>query len=263
MIMATTVELIREDRLARVLFRSENGIQILGVDARDQLASVLDQLEMQTDCQVVVFEAEGRTFIAGADLKELRRLDARTAYSFAREGQKLMRRIERLKPVTIAAVHAACAGGGCEMALACDFRLGARSAKIGLPEVSLGLLPGWGGTVRAVRLLGGAAARRIILTGELLPADEAQALGLFDAVHEDEAFRDAVQARAALLLSRGPNALRRAKSLIQDLEAKAVGRKFRREARRFAACYETAEPAEGTLAFLEKRAPAWKAATPG
>ncbi|HVW02172.1 MAG TPA: enoyl-CoA hydratase/isomerase family protein [Planctomycetaceae bacterium] len=257
--MTTTVELTREGRVGRVKLRSEKGIQTLTSDTRQQLSNVLDELEKAEGLQVIVFEAEGRSFIAGADLNELKALDHRTAWTFARTGQKLMERIELLPATTIAAVHAACAGGGCELALACDMRLGAKATRIGLPEVSLGLLPGWGGTVRATRLFGGAVARRMILAADLLPAEEAHRLGVIDAVFEDDKFREGVQARVDLLLSRAPQAQQTSKALVQSFECRPglARRQFRREARRFAACFRTNEPTEGLSAFLEKRAPQW------
>lgn len=258
--MTTTVEFVREGRVGRVKLRSEKGIQTLTSETRQQLSDVLDELEKADDLQVIVFEAEGRSFIAGADLNELKALDHRTAWAFARAGQKLMERIELLPAITIAAVHAACAGGGCELALACDMRLGAKATRIGLPEVSLGLLPGWGGTVRATRLFGGAVARRMILAADLLPANEAHHLGVFDAVFEDDKFREGVQARVDLLLSRAPQAQQTSKALIQSFESRPglARRQFRREARRFAACFRTNEPVEGLTAFLEKRSPQWE-----
>ena len=256
--MHTTVELIEQQHIARVVFRSEKGIQILSHATRSALDRVLSRLDDLHDCRVVIFEAEGRSFLAGADLSELKSLTPKTAFAFAREGQELMNRIESLEPATIAAIHAPCVGGGCELALACDFRMAAVSARIGLPEVSLGVIPGWGGTVRGVRLLGSAAARRLILTAELQSAADALAVGLVDSVHADDQFRQAVAARAGLLVSRAPFALRRAKRLVHSLEARSAARQFRREARRFAACYRNGEPTEGIAAFLEKREPAWK-----
>ena len=256
--MSTTVELVREGAIARVRFRSENGVQLFSAATRQHLAAALDEFEQWPACRVAVFEADGRTFIAGADIKELRALNPETADALAREGQQLMQRISRLRPVTVAAIHAACAGGGCELALACDLRMAAQSARIGLPEVSIGVLPGWGGTVRAVRLFGGAVARRMILSGELFPAEAALHLGLVDSVADDDAFRNAVESRLQMLLTRGPTALQAVKRLIADFEGPQIEEQLRAEAEAFAACYRSSDPVEGMTAFLEKRAPAWK-----
>lgn len=256
--METTVELKYESGVARVQFANARGVHLLTEETRWQLIEVLHEVESLPDCRVVVFESSGRTFLAGADIKELRSLDPRTARSFSTEGQHVMNRIEALRPVTIAAIHAACTGGGWELAMACDLRMAARGARLGLPEVTLGILPGWGGTVRAVRLFGGALARRMILTGELFPAAEALSLGLINSVDEDDTFRDGVKARVDQLLKCGPLAQQNVKQLILRLDTKTVTKQFRREARRFAECYRTSEPPEGLCAFLEKRAPIWK-----
>lgn len=251
----TTVSLTRHESVCRVSFSSDNGIQIFSRETRQQLADSIDELHRLDDCRVVVFEATGRTFIAGADIRELGELDAETAAELARNGQQLMQQIADLDAVTIAAIHAACAGGGCELALACDLRMGATGLKIGLPEVGLGVLPGWGGTVRAVRLFGGAAARRIILNGELLNADEALRLGVVDSVHENEVFGAAVDKRIESLLSRGPTACREVKRLIASYEGPEIESQLEAEAAAFARCVKSGEAAEGTTAFLEKRPP--------
>ncbi len=242
------------DRVARVTFRSDNGVHIFSAATKQRLGDVLSELEGRDDVRVVVFQAEGRTFIAGADIHELKALTPETALTLARDGQRLMQRIHRLPAVSIAAIHAACAGGGCELALACDLRMAATSAKIGLPEVGLGILPGWGGVVRTVRLLGGAVARRMILTGELLSADEALRIQLVDSVTTDDAFRAAVDARVAALLSRGPTAVRLVKNLVQRFEGSDIETELTAEAVAFADCVRSGEPQEGTGAFLEKRA---------
>ncbi|HUG90616.1 MAG TPA: enoyl-CoA hydratase-related protein, partial [Planctomycetaceae bacterium] len=272
---STRIELISGEPVARVRFTSDRGVQLFSAAVRHRLGEVLDELEGLPRCRVVVFEASGRTFIAGADIHELRTLNVTTARELAAAGQALMNRIAALPAVTIAAVHAACAGGGCELALACDLRMAARAARIGLPEVSLGVIPGWGGTVRAVRLFGGAAARRLILTGELLPAEEALRLGIVDSLAADDAFRERVEERVQLLLSRGPAACRHSKRLIAAFEGGAAGgppaavgpktatgrpplaTDFESEAVAFGECFASGEAAEGLAAFLEKRPAVW------
>ncbi|MBW3540122.1 MAG: enoyl-CoA hydratase/isomerase family protein [Planctomycetes bacterium] len=255
--MSANVDLSIDGPVARVTFESPSGVQVLSNSSRRRLAEVLEELQRHPELRVVVFAARGRTFIAGADINELSVLDAESGRLLAREGQTLMGSIAALEPVTIAAVHAACAGGGCELALACDLRMAAASARIGLPEVSLGLMPGWGGSVRAVRLFGGAAARRLILCGDLLPADEALRLGVVDSVSPDEEFAAAVERRLELLVSRGREAQRAAKRLIRQLDGSEWQVAFQAEAAAFARCCGTDESTEGTAAFLEKRPPRW------
>jgi enoyl-CoA hydratase len=259
--MTTRVELEYGDQQARVRFTGEKGIQLLSAATREELGSALTELESRPDCRVVVFEAAGRTFIAGADIKELQSLDPQSAAACARETHALFDRIERLPAVTIAAIHAACAGGGLELALACDVRLAAESAKIGFPEVTLGLIPGWGGTVRATRLFGPALARALILSGELLPARRAHELGIVQGIAADDDFAEFVQQRVDVFRQRSPAAIRTVKRLIRELCA-AGGDPFAREALAFAGCYESPDAREGMAAFLEKRAAKWGNAGP-
>lgn len=256
--MTTHIELIVAGPVARILLRGEKGIQILSAETRRQLLVVIEHVA-RTDCSVVVFAAEGRTFIAGASIDELRSLDEVGALHDSRAGQRLMGAIEALPQTTIAAIHGACAGGGTELVLACDLRFAADGAKIGLPETSIGVLPGWGGTVRATQLLGAAVARRLILTGELIAADEALRIGLVDAVFSSEKFGEEVEARVTQILTRGPKARQRVKHLLQQHAADGINlaAQYDAEARAFAECYRNGEPLEGMSAFLEKRPAAW------
>lgn len=256
--MTTQVELSLDGPVARIQLRGEKGIQILSAETRQRLRETVAQVA-STECSIVVFAAEGRTFIAGASIDELRSLDEAGALTDSRAGQQLMNAIEELPQTTIAAIHGACAGGGTELVLACDLRYAADGAKIGLPETSIGVLPGWGGTVRSTHLLGQSVARRLILTGELIAADEALRIGLVDAVFPAEKFSAEVEARITQILTRGPQARRRVKHLLRRHAADGVdlAAQFDAEARAFAECYRTGEPREGMSAFLEKRPTKW------
>jgi len=261
--MSTRVELQQaQPGVARVVFQSENGIQVLSREVCDQLRAILKQLKSDKSLRVVVFQAEGRTFLAGADLNELKSLNRRSAKKYSREGQRLFQRIAELPAVSICAIHAACAGGGCELSLACDIRIAAAGARIGLPEVTLGLIPGWGGLVRSTLLLGGSAARQMVLSGRLFAAAEALRLGLVDAVHPDSEFRAAVDARVAEFLKAAPAASATARKLIAAIDSIELDDLLEMEAQRFADCYDGDEAPEGLAAFLEKRPASWVAMTP-
>ncbi len=259
--MPTNVILSQSGSVARVRFEAPNEIHILSADTRRLLSDIISQVEDNPDCRVVIFEARGRTFLAGADLAELTGLNRESAELFAQVGQELMNQVASLRPVTICAIQAACVGGGCEFALACDFRLASTSARVGLPETSLGVIPGWGGTVRAPLLLGAPVASRMILTAELFSAEAALGLGLVDQVFPDAGLAKGVDQLVDKLLTRGPQALKRAKRQIAQVTRAGIKKALAREARQFAACYATGEPAEGVAAFREKRAPAWVDAT--
>ncbi len=257
--MTTRVDLIVESPpVARIRFTSDNGIQLLTRDVRERLSEILDELHSTPDLSIVVLEAEGRVFIAGADINELIQLTSETAYESSRAGHALMNRLATLPATTVIAIHGACAGGGCEMALACDMRLAAESAVIGLPETKIGILPGWGGSVRATQLLGSAAAKRLILTGELIPGAKAMALGLVDEVAPDASFREAVENRLRQITFCGPAARSKASQLIDELDEEDSENRFEAEARAFASCFETDEPQIGMRAFLDKTQPCWQ-----
>ncbi|MEX0727794.1 MAG: enoyl-CoA hydratase-related protein [Planctomycetaceae bacterium] len=256
--MSTEVLLQWDSPVARVQFKEERGIHILSSDVRKRLNEVLGEIEQLDECRIVVFEAEGRTFIAGAQIKEFLGLNVGSAEALAKEGQRLMQRIEDLQPITLAAINGATAGGGCELALACDQRIASASARIGLPEVTLGLVPGWGGTVRATRLLGESVAKRLILSAELVPAETALSWGLVDAVFPAEEFPQAVEQRIAQLKSGGPLACRAVKDLMRAMRSPTSAADYDREAAAFARCFTTGEPMEGASAFLEKRPARWR-----
>ena len=256
--MTTQVNLVLNGPIARITLQGEKGIQILSAVTRQRLLEIVEQVS-QTDCSVAVFAAEGRTFIAGANIDELRSLNEASAYADSRAGQRLMNQIEAMPQTTIAAIHSACAGGGTELALACDLRFAAEGAKIGLPETTIGILPGWGGTVRATHLLGGAIARRLILTGELISATEALRIGLVDGVFLAEQFGFQIERLIEQVLKCAPQARRRVKHLmLQHVSQGAeLTSQYEAEARAFAECYPTGEPLEGQAAFLEKRVANW------
>ena len=255
--MSTEVTLSTDGAVARVQLAGEKGVQLLGAATRHRLHEVLAEIEQLPEINVVVFEAEGRTFIAGADINELRSLNAETGFENSQQGQALMNRVAALSATTIAAIHAACAGGGTELALACDMRIAGEDAVIGLPETRIGVLPGWGGTVRATRLLGSAVARRLILTGELVPADVGLQLGLVDQVVSEEEFRAVIDERIKLIASRGPHARSASKKLIAQFEGPEADAQFLAESRAFAECYPTGEPELGMSAFLAKTDADW------
>jgi enoyl-CoA hydratase/carnithine racemase len=245
--MSTTVELLQnESGVSRVVFQSANGVQILSLATLDQLETILKTLKRDKTVRILVFEAQGRTFLAGADLAELKGLNRKSARRYAQEGQRLFQRIAELPAISIAAIHAAC-----------DMRLAAAGATIGAPEVKLGLIPGWGGTVRSTLLVGPALAKRMILSGEHFPAVEALRMGVVDAVFPDDEFRTSVDERISMLLKAGPNAAAASKRLIADIYAVELDDLLEMEAQQFAACYATSEPAEGISAFLEKRPAGW------
>jgi len=195
----------------------------------------------------------GADFCAGADLKEMGAMTVAGAEEFSRLGHAVFRRIETLPKPVIAAVAGHALGGGCELALACDIRLAAGSARLGLPEVNLGLIPGFGGTQRLASLVGHARARELILTGRIVDAREAAAMGLVSDVVADPELADRARELALRLARKSPTALAAAKTLLVESSRLEQGLELERSA--FTRCFDSPDRQEGIAAFLEKRQP--------
>ncbi len=210
------------------------------------ITSALDALDKTT--RVVVLRGKGeRAFSAGADIAGFKDSDGG-----ARQVQQLADRIEAAPVPVVAAIHGYCLGGGLELALACDLRVAHRDAQLGFPEVNLGLLPGGGGTQRAPRLIGRGRAAWLVMSGERIPAEQAERWGLVELVVDDlDAGIDQVAGRLA---RQSPHALREIKQL---LRATRDERSDELEAQAFARCLVSEDGREGVAAFLQKREPKW------
>jgi enoyl-CoA hydratase len=207
--------------------------------------------------RAVVLTGAGKAFIAGADVKEMLGMSPPQASAFSRLGNRLMNLIERLPVPVIAAVNGYALGGGFEIALAADFLYASAGAKLGLPEVTLGIIPGFGGVRRLCLRIGVARAKELVYTGRLVTAEEAFQLGIANRLAAPEALLDLALQTAALIGSAAPAAVRAAKNhtaecVLLDAEAAAAA-----EAERFGALFAGGQPAEGMSALLEKRKPAW------
>ena len=202
---------------------------------------------------LVITGAGPKAFVAGADISEFEGLSPDEATRLARQGQAVLDRLESLPVPTIAAINGYALGGGCELALACTFRLVADTARLGLPETSLGLIPGFGGTQRLARAVGRQQALELILTGRQVGADEAVRLGLALRAVPAAQLMDEALALAAQLASRAPLALRYAREAVADGIDRPLADGLALEARLFGLAAATADMREGVRAFLEKR----------
>jgi len=255
------------DKFDNVSLEQSDGIAILTIDrpkalnaidaatVRD-IGSALDALDRNVRA-LIVTGAGDKAFVAGADIKEMAALGATEALEFAQRAQAVLRRLERLPIPVIAAVNGFALGGGCELVLACDFVLAAESARFGQPEVALGVTPGMGGTVRLVRKVGPGWARRLLVTGEQIRADQARTLGLVTEVVPPEGLLDRARALAAEIAQKAPLAVRWAKASAARAEETDLDTGLELEARTFAGCFATQDQKEGMAAFAEKRKPSW------
>ena len=248
-----------EDGIMTITFNRPKALNALSTALLNEFADALDKVAADEEVRVLVLTGAGeKAFVAGADIRELARFDALQAKHFAQAGQSVIGKLQSLCIPTVAAVNGFALGGGSEMALACDFIYAADTATFGLPEITLGLIPGFGGTQRLPRLVGANVAKEMIFTGRMIKADEAKTLGLVNRVCEPGALRDQVMATARAMAAKGKVALRAAKEAVNhglDVDL-ATGLQIERDA--FALCMASSDAREGTAAFLEKRKPVFK-----
>jgi len=211
-----------------------------------------------SDARAVIVTGAGKAFSAGVDIAELRTMTPAQAKQRADRGHELAAKIEALACPVIAAVGGFALGGGCELALACDFIYAAEGAKLGQPEVSIGVIPGFGGTQRLAERVGLARAREMIYTGELVSAERALAMGLVNAVLPRDELLPKVRALAALIAEKGPLAIAQAKRTMLRGVAGGMTAACELEAQAFAVLFGTEDQKEGMQAFVDKRAPAFK-----
>ena len=220
-----------------------------------ELGNVLTGLENDLQIRVIIITGN-KDFCAGADIKEMNAIKPEEIETFCRWGHKVFDQLEGMGKPVIAAITGFALGGGCELALACDIRIAGESAKLGQPEVNLGLIPGFGGTQRLSRLVGIARAKEMILTGKIINAKEAASIGLVNRVVKDEELMIAVEEMAQVIAQKAPIAVMIAKTLINENQEIKEG--LEKEIDFFVQCFATQDRLEGINAFLEKRKPEFK-----
>ena len=256
--------------LKNVKFDREEGLAIVTIDrpaVRNalndetiaELTYVFGQIEKDEKIQVVIVTGAGdKAFVSGADIGELQKVDTLSGKAKTDRGQGLLFKIENLPQVVIAAVNGYALGGGCEILLACDIRIAADSAKIGLPEVGLGIIPGYGGTQRLSRLVGWGKAKELVFTGDIIDAGECLRIGLVEKVVPLAQLLEEAKKMSLTIASKGPLAVRAAKRAVNVAPDVDLRTGCAYEAVEFAALCATEDKREGTTAFLEKRKPAFK-----
>lgn len=251
--MSTTYETIdlqvEDTGIARLTVNRPEKLNALNNRVLDEIDSALDTLEANDSVRAVLLTGAGeKAFVAGADIGELRELDGKSGRKASEKGQRIFNRIEKLNKPVVSVVDGYALGGGAELAMAAHMRIASPKAVIGLPEVTLGLIPGYGGTQRLAKLAGPAKAYEMVLTGEPVKADEAREIGLVNRVSE----RAEEEARALLskILKNGPLAVQKA---LEAIRSAGLADGFATEAKLFGELCETDDFKEGTSAFLEKR----------
>ncbi|MFH0901006.1 MAG: enoyl-CoA hydratase-related protein [Pseudomonadota bacterium] len=243
-----------EGSVAVVTVNRPKALNALSSQTVAELLAVAGELEADRSVRAVILTGAGeKAFVAGADIAEMSQMSVREAKAFAELGWKLGSTIELSSKPWIAAVNGFALGGGCELALACDFIYAAKTARFGQPEVNLGVIPGFGGTQRLLRRVGIAKARELIYTGDMINADEALRIGLADAVVDQSELLPRANQTAEKIADKGPLAIAEAKRVMQLGQSLPLGDACTIEAMGFAALFDTADQKEGMKAFVEKR----------
>jgi enoyl-CoA hydratase len=243
-----------EADIATITFNRPKALNALSREVLGEFAQALDHLATDEAVRVLILTGSGdKAFVAGADITELATFDALQAKRFAKAGHDVLGRLQALPIPVIAAVNGYALGGGTEVALACDFIYASENAMFGLPEIKLGLIPGFGGTQRLARLIGRNMAKELIFTGRMVSAAEAQQMGLVNKVLPLSSLMETAAQTAQEITRKGRVSLRAAKEAVNggmDVDL-ATGCKMEIDA--FALCVASEDAKEGTAAFLEKR----------
>jgi len=249
-----TITLNVADRIATLTVNRPDKLNALNNRVIAELGEMIDWLRADRDVGGVILTGAGRAFVAGADISELEQVAGDSAEALAKRGQSVFRRFETSPKPTIAAVNWFALGGGCELAMACHVRVASENAKFGQPEVKLGLIPGYGGTQRLPRLVGKGRALQLLLTGEMIDAQEAFRIGLVNRVVAANELLSAANAMMRAMLANAPLALAACVTAVNDGADAALDTALALEASAFGRLGATADKREGTSAFLEKRA---------
>ncbi len=251
--MYKTIRYEKKDNIALVTIDRPEALNALNSTVITELEQVVTALENDSTVRAMILTGEGRSFVAGADIGEQCPLDLDGGRRWGQRGSALFRRMERLEFPTIAAVNGFALGGGCELAMSCDIILASEKAKFGQPEVGLGITPGFSGTQRLPRRVGVAKAKELIFSGRMGKADEAERIGLVNAVYAPEALLDGAMEMARSFAKNAPIAVKYAKACIDRGMQTDIDSGIACENELFAMCFATADQKEGMGAFLEKR----------
>lgn len=249
-----------------ILLEVENGVALLKInrpeamnainhDVLRELIAAFEEMDSDDTVSVIIVTGEGKTFVAGADIKAMLSMSAPEAREFSDTGHTLMVIMEKVGKPIIAAINGFALGGGLELAMSCDFIFASEKAKLGQPEINLGVIPGFGGTQRLSRLVGKARAKELIFTGAMIGAQEAKELGIVNKVFPPDDLLPEAKKAAAQIASKGALSLRLAKAAVDAGCEVDLTNGCRMERDCFALCFSHQDQKEGMSAFLEKRTP--------
>lgn len=254
----STISLEVKDHIATLTIQSPPA-NALSTTLLKDLENQLNEVENDASVKAVILKGDGRFFSAGADIKEFTSLQNASDYEgLARNGQELFERIEKFSVPVIAAIHGAALGGGLELAMSCHIRIVAETAKLGLPELNLGIIPGFAGTQRLPQLVGNAKAYELILTGEPVSGTEAANIGLANMAVEDEALFETAEQLAKKIAAKSKPTIEKVMELVPYAKFASFSAGVVAEAQAFGEVFGTEDAKEGVQAFIEKRQPNFK-----
>jgi len=249
----------KKNAIAYVTVNRPQVLNALNLATIEELGVAFQHIKTDAAIRVAILTGAGeKAFVAGADIGELALQDAVSGKEYARRGQAVLELIENLGKPVIACINGFALGGGCELALACTLRLASDKARLGQPEVKLGIIPGYGGTQRLPRLIGKGLAMQMVLAGEIISAQEAFRIGLVNEVTAAAELISRAEAIAEKIIANAPLAVQYAIEAVNQGMEMTLAAGLHLEASLFGVCCATSDKAEGTAAFLEKRAAAFK-----
>ncbi len=249
----------KDEGIAVLTINRPQFMNTLNRETVEELSLVIDLLEKDDDVKTVIITGAGdKAFIAGGDINYMQDMNSLQSREFGMLGHYVLRKLEHLPKPVIAAINGFCLGGGCEVSMACDFRIASLKAKFGQPEVKLGVIPGYGGTQRLPRLVGVGMAKQLIFSGDIIDAQEALRIGLINQVFPAGELLDQVKAIARRIMSGGLMAVSLCKLAINEGMQTDIDRAMTIEAELFGLCFSTWDQKEGMKAFAEKRTPEFK-----
>jgi enoyl-CoA hydratase len=248
------VRVDRFDHVLRIVVDRKEAHNALNSEVLDELIEALSAAGASSEVRAVILTGAGeRAFVAGADIKEMSRKSPLEGRNFAKKGHLLTRIVEEMDKPVIAALNGVALGGGCELALACDIRIASENARLGQPEVNLGICPGWGATIRLARIVGEGMAREMIFSGRVMTAEEAYRVGLVNQVVPGDKLEEEAMKLASTIASRGPVAVAYAKRSMNRARSLDSESAAELESDLFGLCFSTQDQREGMDAFMEKR----------
>lgn len=254
-----TLNVSVDNRVARVTVNRPEALNALNRTVLEELQAAFRSLAERSDVGGVILTGAGdKAFVAGADIAQMKDMSPTQAGEFCRLGHNCMNGIQNFKHPVIAAVNGFALGGGLELALACDFIYASKTAKLGLPEVNLGIFPGFGGTQRLPRVVGRARAKELVFTADMVTADEALAYGLVNKVCEPQDLIAATEAALKKILAKGPLAIQAAKRAINQGTDLPLPQGLEIEAEEFPRIFASQDAKDGIAAFLVKSKPSFK-----